>query len=155
VLQKHLGPTRPTRLAGLTALALLLGSLGCASGAARFAGELPGSRLREMHRFYVQHQANDPRDIHLDIQAELRAFGLHADAGQGPPGQDYDAVVTYVDRYIWDMTMYCLQLTIYIRDTHTDYVTATGWSWRPSLVRKTPRGHARLIFTELLGRAPQ
>lgn len=150
--RKHLGLTR---LTGLTALALLFGSLGCASGAAHFAGELPGSRLREMRRFYVQHQQSDPRDIHLDIQAELRALGLHVDAGQGPPQEEYDAIVTYVDRYIWDMTMYCLQLTVYIRDTRTDYVTATGWSWRPSLVRKTPQGHARLIFTELFGRAPQ
>jgi hypothetical protein len=133
----------------------LLVSVGCASGAARFAEPLPGSRLAEMQRFYVQHQPEDPRDIHLDIQRELASFGVQVDAGDGPPQGDYDAIVTYVDRYIWDMTMYCLQLTVYIRDTKTGYITATGWSWRPSLVRKTPQGHARLIFTELFGREPQ
>jgi hypothetical protein len=145
----------PYRISGPSLVALALVCLGCASGAARFAEELPGSRLGEMRRFYVQHQPDDPRDIHLDIQRELRAFGLEVEAGKGPPTGDYDAIVTYVDRYIWDMTMYCLQLTVYIRDTRTGYITATGWSWRPSMVRKTPRGHARLIFTELFGREPE
>jgi len=139
-------------LASLVCLSLVVG---CASGAARFAGELPGSRLSEMRRFYIERQPEDPRDIHLAIQQELRALGLEADAGEGPARGDYDAIVTYADRYIWDVTMFCLQLTIYVRDTRTGFVTATGWSWRPSMVRKTPQGHARLIFSELFGREPQ
>jgi hypothetical protein len=143
------------RNVGLVLLGLLLVSTGCASGAARFAEALPGSRLSEMRRFYVQHRQGDERDIHLAIQEELRPFGVHVDAGEGPPPEGYDAIVTYVDRYIWDMTMYCLQLTVYVRDTRTGYVTATGWSWRPSVVRKTPQGHARLILAELFGREPR
>jgi hypothetical protein len=135
---------------------VLFALVGCASGAARFAEPLPGSRLSEMRRFYVQHQPNDPRDIHLLIQQELRALGMEADAGaEAPNGADYDAIVTYLDRYIWDMSMYCLQLTLYFRDTRTGYVTATGWSFRPSMVRKTPQGHAHLILTELFGRSAE
>lgn len=136
-------------------LLVLLVSLGCASGAARFGEELPGSRLSEMRRFYVVHQAEDSRDIHLDIQEEMRGLGLEVDAGAGSPRGDYDGIVTYADRYVWDMSMYCLQLTLYIRDTRTGFITATGWSRRPSLVRKTPKGHARLILTELFGREPE
>jgi hypothetical protein len=135
---------------------LLLALVGCASGAARFAEPLPGSRISEMRRFYVQHQPSDPREIHLQIQQELRALGLEADAGPGASNPaDYDAIVTYVDRYIWDMSMYCLQLTLYFRDTQTGYITATGWSWRPSMVRKTPQGHARLILGDLFGRSAE
>jgi len=130
---------------------LILFSFSCASGAARYAGELPGSRLSEMSRFYVQHQPDDKRDIHLAIQEEMMLLGLSVDAGKGPPSDNYDAVVTYVDRYAWDVTMFCAQLTLYVRDTRTGYVTATGWSWRPSTVRKTPQGHARLILRELFG----
>ena len=139
---------------GWAPLALLLACLsGCGgTGAARFAEPLPGSRLQEMRRFYVLHQDNDPRNIHLDIAEELRALGVEAQAGDGPVPSDVDAIVSYVDRYMWDMTMYCVQLTIYVRDAHTGYVTATGWSWRPSISRKTPRGHARLILTRLFGR---
>lgn len=146
------------QISGLGQLGLLLAlvlCVGCTSGAARYAGELPGSRFSEMRSFYVQHQEGDPRDIHLDIQEELRAYGVTVDAGKGPPTGEYDAIVTYLDRYVWDMTMYCIQLTVYILDTETGYITATGWSWRPSTVRKTPKGHARLIFSELFGREPE
>lgn len=129
--------------------------VGCASGAGRYAGELPGSRLSGMTRFYVQHHGADPRDIHLAIQEELRTQGFHVDAGKSAPSGDYDAIVTYRDRYVWDFTMYCQQLTVYFRDVRTGYVTATGWSFRPSAVRKTPQGHARLIFTELFGGAAE
>jgi hypothetical protein len=135
-------------------LSVLLLGLGCTSGAAHYAGELPGSRLSEMRRFYVQHHEGDSRDVHLAIQEEMRAFGLDVDAGKGPPTGEYDAIVTYADRYTWDVTMFCIRLTVYIQDTETGYITATGWSWRPSTVRKTPKGHARLIFSELFGRDP-
>lgn len=142
-------------VARLVALLALASLLGCASGAGRYAGTLPGSRLGEMQRFYVQHQPEDPRDIHLAIQEELRALGFAVDAGKGAPEGEYDAIVTYRDRYLWDFTMFCLQLTLYVTDTRTGFVTATGWSWRPSAVRKTPQGHARIILAELFGRTPE
>jgi hypothetical protein len=99
----------------------------------------------------VQHRDGDNRDIHVAIRDELRRLGLDADAGAlAPPDPSrYDAVVTYIDRYMWDMTMYCIRLTLYVRDTRTGYITATGSSWRPSLIRKTPAGHARLVLAEL------
>ncbi|MGH0029111.1 MAG: hypothetical protein ACQGVC_04940 [Myxococcota bacterium] len=83
-----------------------------------------------------------------------QALGFQADAGPAP-ADDYDGVITYVDRYVWDVTMFCQQLTLYVRDPETGYITATGWSWRPSVVRKTPQGHARLILAELFGRSPE
>lgn len=138
-----------SRLALALVAVVVLGALGCASGAARFAGELPGSRLSEMRTFYVQKQPQDERGVYREIQEELRSYGVEVDAGEGAPEREYDAIVTYRDRYIWDLTTFCLQLTIYVRDTRTGYITATGWSRRPSTVRKTPRSHARLIFEEL------
>jgi len=141
---------RQKALTLLLALGLLC-QFACASGAARYGGELPGSRLSEMKRFYVQHHEGDSRDIHLAIQEELQSQGFHVDAGKGEARGEYDAIVTYVDRYLWDWSMYCISLTLYVRDTQTGYITATGWSWRPSTVRKTPQGHARIIFTEIFG----
>jgi hypothetical protein len=38
-----------------------------------------------------------------------------------------------------------------VRDAQTGFVIATGSSYRPSLVRKTPAGHARLIVQEIFG----
>jgi hypothetical protein len=135
----------------LPLVAVALGLFACASYTQLSGTRLPGSSLASFQRFYVQHREGDDREIHLAIRDELRRLGLEADAGAAPPvdPRRYDAVVTYLDRYAWDMTMYCIRLTLYVRDTRTGYVTATGSSWRQSVVRKTPQGHARLVLAEL------
>jgi len=46
--------------------------------------------------------------------------------------------VTYVDKWMWDITMYLLELTITIRDPQTDYPLANGNSYHTSLTRKSP-----------------
>jgi hypothetical protein len=130
-------------------LAATLGMAACAPTALSGTA-LPGSALASFHRYFVEHRDGDNRDIHIAIRDELRRLGLDADAGAGPPDPSrYDAIVTYVDRYAWDISMYCIRLTLYIRDARTGYITATGSSWRPSMVRKTPAGHARLVLAEL------
>jgi hypothetical protein len=127
---------------------------GCAgSGAHLHAQALPGAdpSVSRIERVYVEQRPGDERNIHEGIRTELQGVGLQADAGPGPAPAGYDAVVTYLDRYMWDMSMYCIQLTIYVRDAQTGFVIATGSSYRPSLVRKTPAGHARLIVQEIFG----
>lgn len=129
-------------------------TIGCGtSGAQHHVTTLPGSRIHSMKSFYVVHHDGDPRNIERDIAQQLMDMGYQATSGPSEPADpgQYDAVVTYIDRYMWDMSMYCIQLTLYVRDTRTDYITATGSSWRPSLVRKTPAGHAKILLTELLG----
>ncbi len=117
---------------------------------------LPGSRIESMQSFYVVHRGGDRRNIERDIAAQLEALGFEATTGAAEPTDPgaYDAVVTYVDRHRWDVTTYCTQLTLYIRDTRTGFITATGSSWRPSLMRRTPGEHAEILLTELLGVAP-
>lgn len=127
---------------------------GCGtSGAQHHTTVLPGNRIDSLKSFYVVHREGDPRGIEQDIAQQLVELGFEATAGLAEPSDpsEYDAVVTYIDRYMWDMSMYCLQLTIYVRDTRTGFIGATGSSWRPSMVRKTPAGHARILLTELLG----
>jgi hypothetical protein len=140
------------RTAALLGLASLV--VACSTGAGRYAGTLPGTRLFEMHRFWVEQAPSDERGLHLVVRDELRRLGFEAEAGAGPPPGEVDGVVTYVDRWTWDITTYCIQLTLYVRDTETGYITATGWSYRPSIVRKTPAGHARLILAEWFGETP-
>lgn len=112
---------------------------------------LPGSEVASMQRFLVVHRDGDPRHIENDIRDQLEAFGRQAEAVVDLPDDlsSYDAVVTYVDRYWWDITLYCIQLTLYFRDTRTGYVMATGSSRRGSLYRKTPSGHAALVLGDL------
>ncbi|WP_346287730.1 hypothetical protein [Zoogloea sp.] len=54
-----------------------------------------------------------------------------------PPG--VDGIVTYVEKWMWDITMYMLELTVVIRDPQSDFPLATGNSYHTSLTRKSPR----------------
>lgn len=60
-----------------------------------------------------------------------------------------DALVTYQDKWMWDITMYMLQLSIQIRDGKDRTVLATGQSFRPSLVRKSPEGMVNEVLGEI------
>jgi hypothetical protein len=49
-----------------------------------------------------------------------------------------DAVVVYIDKWMWDLTMYMLELTVNINDPKTGAQLATGNSLHTSLTRKSP-----------------
>ena len=51
---------------------------------------------------------------------------------------DVDALVTYVDRWMWDITMYMIELTVTVRDGKTEFPLAVGNSMHTSLTRKSP-----------------
>ena len=72
------------------------------------------------------------------IAEKLRASGFTVTADPEPMGQP-DAMVTYVDKWIWDITMYMIELTITLRDPKTDYPIATGNSFHTSLTRKSQK----------------
>lgn len=73
------------------------------------------------------------------IADKLRSKGITVTTGTEAPPSGVDAVVTYVDKWMWDITMYMLELTITIRDPKTDFPMATGNSYHTSLTRLSPK----------------
>ena len=49
-----------------------------------------------------------------------------------------DAIVTYLDKWQWDLTMYMIELQIIIRDPDSNFPFATGKSFHTSLTRLSP-----------------
>jgi hypothetical protein len=49
-----------------------------------------------------------------------------------------DSVITYVDRWMWDITLYLLELTVTLRDATNSFPIALGNSYHTSLTRKSP-----------------
>ena len=47
-------------------------------------------------------------------------------------------MLTYVDRWMWDITMYMLELTVHVRNPETNASLAVGNSYHTSLSRKSP-----------------
>ena len=95
--------------------------------------------LDKIKTVHVSRLAPDDRGINVIIADKLKAKGLTVTTGLGKPESGIDAVVTYADKWMWDITMYMLELTITIRDPKTDFPLATGNSYHTSLTRKSPK----------------
>ncbi|MBI5007280.1 MAG: hypothetical protein HZB95_09165 [Nitrosomonadales bacterium] len=99
----------------------------------------PSTDLSALKTMYVKKIPADNREVNVLIADKLRSKGVTVTTGvEAPPG-NIDAVVTYVDKWMWDITMYMLELTIDIRDPKTDAQLATGNSLHTSLTRKSSK----------------
>lgn len=80
--------------------------------------------------FRVVHQPKDERDLDQAIATALGRRGLKVVTG---PSAEADFLVTYVDRWYWDMRMYLIDLRIDIRDAKTNQLLASARSYQTSL----------------------
>ena len=131
-------------LASLSFFAVLF-LCGCAT---TDSSKAPGADLKSLKTFYVVKLPADGRGIERLVADRLNMMGYQATSGisETPPSL-VDAVVTYQDKWMWDITMYMLQLDIQIRDGKTNLVIASGHSMRPSLQRKSPSGMVEEVLT--------
>ncbi len=131
----------------LSLAAVLVLSGGCSTLQATKA---PGTDLSRLKTFHVQRLAADTRGIEQIIAQELTKRGFVASFGlEETPSTPVDAIVTYQDKWMWDITMYMIQLTVQVRDGKDRTVLATGQSYRPSLVRKSPEGMVEEVLAEV------
>jgi len=135
------------RVALINLLAAL--SLGCVSTSLTSDVD-PQVDLSSLESFLVVRFPPDDRGIENMIANALDKRGKAAVATDSKPDQvDADAVVTYEDKWMWDITMYMLELTIEIHDPRTDYVLATGVSYRTSLARTSPEEMVEEVIGEI------
>jgi hypothetical protein len=105
----------------------------------RATGSIEAStNLPSLKTMYIKRIPSDEA-THALIADKLRSKGVTVTSGlEAAPG-NVDAVVTYVDKWMWDMSMYMMELTITLRDPKTDAQLATGNSMHGSLTRKSPK----------------
>ena len=100
------GSRRPVPLVALWLMAAL--ASGCAS--VNVSGSLlPGTVLTGREIYYVEKFENDERGLQDVIRDVMIEMGLKATSGTAdslPP--DTEIVVTYKDRWMWDITIYRL-----------------------------------------------
>lgn len=87
---------------------------------------------------YVKKIPEDDTTYSL-LADKLRSKGVNVTTGAETPPADVDAVVTYIDKWMWDITMYMLELTVFIREPKTDFPLAVGNSLHTSLTRLSPK----------------
>ncbi|MBI5784848.1 MAG: hypothetical protein HZA64_05250 [Rhodocyclales bacterium] len=123
-------------LAVLGAVAAL--TSGCAVNRATGSVD-PSTNLSALKTMYVKKIPDDKGATNELIAEKLRTKGVTVTTGEAAAPGNVDAVVTYVDKWMWDITMYMLELTIVIRDPKTDFPLATGNSFHTSLTRLSPQ----------------
>jgi len=108
----------------------------------------PSADLRSLKSMHVVKLEEDGHDVNELITKKLRSMGYEVTTSK-EKRSDVDAVVTYWDKWMWDITMYLLELTITIRDPGTDYPLATGNSMHTSLTRKSPEAMVDEVVTNI------
>jgi hypothetical protein len=143
-----------SRILGITtsvALAAFLSSCVIHENTRQVSPGFSEAGVSKLRTFYVRKHADDDYKLAEDIAAELQRMGFRASSGstQSPPGK-VDAVVSYMDRWIWDITMYMLSLDIQLREPGSDVILANAKTVRSSLVRKSQKEMVRETLDKLL-----
>ncbi len=134
----------------LGVLLVLPGFIGC-SYKHLYGETMQGVDIQARHRIYVVHQPKDKLQINSMIANRLKRAGFEATAGMDASGApaEVDAIVSYEDHWMWDMSNYLLVLRIDFRDPKTQELLASGQSYRTSLDRKPPAFMVDEIITAM------
>ena len=112
-------------------LFLFLLSLGCAGSSST---PLMASAREKTTTYYVQNHGEDERSLDQIIVSALRARGVQATGGsEAQTPKDVDFIVTYEDRWAWDMRTYLRLIQIDVRDPNSGAIVATSQSHQDSL----------------------
>ncbi len=99
----------------------------------------PNVDLSALNTFYVQKFSPDKRGLETIIANKLSELGFQATSGvSSAPTSSVDALVTYKDKWMWDITNYMLEINIEFRNPESNFMFASGKSYRTSLARKPP-----------------
>ena len=118
------------------------------------ASVTPNQDVAALKKFYVVKFGPDQRGINLLIADELRRKGFEATTGlEIDAPKNVNAIVTYRDKWMWDITMYMIELTVFIREPVSENLLATGNSYHTSLTRQTPEEMVAEVLTNILAKA--
>jgi len=110
----------------------------------------PGADPGTARTFFVVQPSTDNRGVGKLVTDNLVKRGFSATAGPGvPQPSKVDAVITYVDRWMWDITMYMVELTVTMRNPQNNFPIASGNSYHTSLSRKSPEEMVDEVLTNI------
>jgi hypothetical protein len=134
----------------ILAFVVACAALGLGACATLESAKAPDANLTGLKSFYVTRVPEDERGIEKMIAARLSTMGYLATSGDAPqPPERVDAVVTYQDRWMWDITMYMIKLDVQLHDGNSGAVLARAQAVRPSLQRKSPEGMVQEVLGEI------
>ena len=128
----------------------LTSTTGCAVNRAE-STLMADADLTKVKTLYVVHSDASKHDVDRDLKAAFEKRGYVVTTGPALTAPyPQDAVVTYVDKWMWDLTMYMIELTVTMRSPANDYPLATAHSIHTSLTRKSQAEMADEVAANLL-----
>lgn len=110
----------------------------------------PDQDLSKINSFYVVKLDADERGVNELITKKLTAIGKQASTGSAANAPaKVDAVVTYTDKWMWDITMYMIELTVVVQDPKDKFPIAKGYSMHTSLTRLSPEKMVDEVITNI------
>jgi hypothetical protein len=109
-----------------------------------------GANLTRFKKIYIEHRLADGRGVDQLVTQELQRLGYEASCGpltMTPP--DTEIVLTYVDEWNWDFTLYMIDLDVQVRDARTGQVLATVRCDHPAMFGKSPAGMVKAAIDPL------
>jgi hypothetical protein len=94
----------------------------------------------------VERFEHDKRNLNVIISKQLVNYGVKASAEE-KCSNDFDAILTYRDKWRWDITTYMLGISMKLNDPNTGFPLAYGQVLHTSLTRQTPEEN----INEVLG----
>ncbi|NMG54019.1 hypothetical protein [Aromatoleum aromaticum] len=109
----------------------------------------PATDLSTLKTMHVKKFADDNANTDALIADRLRSKGISVTTDADTRPGKVDATVTYVEKWMWDITMYMLELTVVIREPESDFPLASGNSYHTSLTRKSPGEMANEVIDNI------
>ena len=110
----------------------------------------PGEDIVSSDVIYVERFNPDNRELHKIIADNLSTRGYKVTFGEeGGAPDDATIIVTYVDKWMWDITMYLIELTITFRDPDSGAAVGSGNSYHTSLSRLSPEQMVDEVLTNI------
>ena len=120
---------RGSLLLSIVFVALL--ALACAG---QSANPLSPAAREPSASFYVENHGNDGRNLQQLIADTMRLKGLQVTAGAiGGQPNNVTYIVSYADRWGWDMRTFLARITIEVRDARSGSVVANSTKYQDSL----------------------
>lgn len=136
--------------------AFFIGCLAAFTGCATTSGTVvAGADISRVKKIYVVKLPKDERGVNQHFADRLVALGYQATTGEASATPaDIDAILTYQDKWMWDITMYMIELNAQLRQPKTEMMMANARSFRPSLQRKSPPEMVDEVLVNLLPKKP-
>jgi hypothetical protein len=111
----------------------------------------PNADLSKIKKICVEHFEPDDRHLNVTIAEELMKFNIKSSTAEKCT-DSVDAILTYRDKWWWDITTYMISLSIKLNDPNTGFPLAYGQVLHTSLSRQSPKETINEVLTNIFAK---